>query len=262
LTLKHKLDLIHQEYNQREFVSPDPLEFLYAYPQVRDREIAGLVAALLAYGRVAQILKSVARVLDLLGPSPHEYLLTRTEADIVQDLKGFKHRFTTDGHMTDLLVGAGKVLHRFGSLEACFLSGFSSEDETVIPAMSHFIKELTRGGKMGILAADPERRSACKRNNLFLRWMVRKDQVDPGGWAEVPSSALVVPLDTHMFRIGTLLGFTRQKQANLKTALEITRGFRDLIPNDPVKYDFCLTRFGIRGEMNHDDLKAILSNDL
>lgn len=262
MTLKHKLDRIHAEYNRREFVSPDPLEFLYAYPLVKDREIAGLVAALLAYGRVAQILKAVSRVLDILGPSPHEYLLTRTEADIVHDLKGFKYRFTTEGHMTGLLVGVGKVLQRFGSLEACFLSGFSLDHGSVIPAMSHFVKELTCGKDMGILAADPDKRSACKRNNLFLRWMVRNDSVDPGGWAEIPCSALVVPLDTHMFRVGTLLGFTRQKQANLKTALEITRGFRDLVPDDPVMYDFCLTRFGIRGEMNHDDLKAILIDDL
>jgi uncharacterized protein (TIGR02757 family) len=259
LTLKQRLDCIHGQYNRREYVAPDPLEFLYNYPQVRDREIAALVAALLAYGRVAQILKAVTRVLDLLGPSPHGYLLTRNEADIVHDLEGFKYRFTTGEQMACLLVGVKTVLQRFGSLESCFVEGFSPDDKTVMPALSLFIKQLSCRGSMGILAADPDKRSACKRNNLFLRWMVRKDRVDPGGWENVPCSALVVPLDTHMFRVGTLLGFTRQKQANLKTALEITQGFRTLAPHDPVRYDFCLTRFGIRKEMNPAELKMILS---
>jgi uncharacterized protein (TIGR02757 family) len=261
LTLKQRLDRIHGQYNRREYVVPDPLAFLYGYSQVRDREIVALVAALLAYGRVAQILKAVTRVLDLFGPSPHDYLLTRTEADIVHDLGGFKYRFTTDKQMACLLVGVKTVLQRFGSLEACFAEGLCPDHETVVPALSLFAKQLSCRGSMGILVADPDKGSACKRNNLFLRWMVRKDQVDPGGWDNVPCSALVVPLDTHMFRVGTLMGFTRQKQASLKAALEITRGFRTLVPHDPVRYDFCLTRFGIRREMSPDDLKMILSGD-
>ncbi len=262
MTLKQTLDLIHNQYNRRAYVAPDPLAFLYAYPRVRDREIAGLVAALLAYGRVAQILKAVARVLDLFGPSPHDYLLTRSAADIAHDLEGFKYRFTTAEQMACLLVGVKTVLQRFGSLEACFAEGISPGDETVIPALSRFVKQLCCQGGMGILAADPDKQSACKRNNLYLRWMVRKDRVDPGGWENVPCSALVIPLDTHMFRVGALLGFTRHKQANLKTALEITRGFRALAPHDPVRYDFCLTRFGIRQEMSPDDLKRMLSGNI
>ena len=128
----------------------------------------------------------------------------------------------------------------------------------MIPALSAFIKGIGARGDAGILVADPDKKSACKRSNLFLRWMVRKDSVDPGGWEKIPKSALVIPLDTHMFRVGTLLGFTSRKQANLLTALEITRGFRELSPEDPVRYDFCLTRFGIREEMSPEDLKIML----
>jgi uncharacterized protein (TIGR02757 family) len=95
--------------------------------------------------------------------------------------------------------------------------------------------------------------SACKRLNLFLRWMVRQDGVDPGGWDNVPQSKLIVPVDTHMHRICLRLGLTTRKQANMATALEITEGFRALAPDDPVRYDFSLTRLGIRRDADLAD---------
>lgn len=113
-------------------------------------------------------------------------------------------------------------------------------------------------GRAGHLLADPGKSSACKRSHLFLRWMVRKDRVDPGGWDSVSPACLVVPIDTHMYRIGSVLGFTRRKSADKMCALEITRGFRRLAPNDPVRYDFALTRFGIRQQFDMDDLNAFL----
>ena len=107
------------------------------------------------------------------------------------------------------------------------------------------------------LLPDPSRGSAVKRLNLYLRWMVRKDDVDPGGWEDVPASKLIVPLDTHMYHFGQCYGFTCRKSADLKTAIEITRGFRQLNPEDPVKYDFAITRFGIRNELCWDDLDSM-----
>ncbi|MBW2226086.1 MAG: DUF2400 family protein, partial [Deltaproteobacteria bacterium] len=121
-------------------------------------------------------------------------------------------------------------------------------------------KTLTAGkNKPGHLVALPEKGSACKRMNLFLRWMVRKDRVDPGGWADVPLSKLIVPLDTHMHKISLQLGFTSKKQANMHAALEITDGFKNFVPDDPVKYDFSLTRFGIREGMDMNSLLSQLS---
>ena len=126
--------------------------------------------------------------------------------------------------------------------------------------MTFFAKKLTAGkNKPGHLVALPEKGSACKRMNLFLRWMVRNDNVDPGGWADVPLSKPIVPLDTHMHKIGLKLGFTSKKQANMDTALEITNVFKKFVPDDPVKYDFSLTRFGIREGMTMDSLLSQLS---
>ena len=124
------------------------------------------------------------------------------------------------------------------------------EDETVLPGMSRWVCWLleTSGATASSLLSDPARGSACKRHHLFLRWMVRQDDIDPGGWTLVLPRKLIVPVDVHMHRVGVRLGFTQRKQADAKTALEITDGFRRMSPDDPVKYDFALTRPGILGD--------------
>jgi len=251
--LKKKLDNLYNKYNQRRFVHPDPLEFLYSYKKIRDREIAGLIASSLAYGRVAQILKSVSFVLDKMNPSPYLFLNESTFKSICRTFEGFKHRFAGSNELAALLWGMKNVIKRFGSLHKCFSDGFSKDDETIIRAMTFFSTQLTSGkNKPGHLVAIPEKGSACKRMNLFLRWMVRKDRVDPGGWGGVPLSKLIIPLDTHMHRISIALNLTKRKQANMHTALEITSGFKKIVPEDPVQYDFALTRLGIRDDLDID----------
>ena len=156
-----------------------------------------------------------------------------------------------------MLFSAKRVIERYGSLQACFAAGLNGDD-TVLPALSSFTKELAlSGGLSNGLLPSPAGGSACKRLNLFLRWMVRRDDVDPGGWDGVPASKLIVPLDTHMHRIGLALGLTGRRQADLRTAAEITAAFRAIAPDDPVRYDFALTRLGIRDDL---DLSAFLES--
>lgn len=255
--LKKKIDNLYNQYNRRRYVHPDPLEFLYLYKEIRDREIVGLIASALAYGRVKQILKSVSFVLDRMNPSPYVFIMHSSYRSICKAFEGFTHRFADGNHLAGLLWGIKSVIARFGSLNKCFCHGLSPDDDTVIPAMIFFTRQLTAGeGNPGHLIPLPQKGSACKRMNLFLRWMVRKDSVDPGGWKHVPLSKLVVPLDTHMHQISLKLGLTAKKQANMNTVLEITSCFKNLVPHDPVKYDFVLTRFGIRKDM---DIKLICS---
>ena len=248
--LRSRLDSLYYKYNRRYYVHPDPLEFLYNYKHIKDREIVGLIASSLAYGRVAQILKSVSQVLSIMSPSPYIFLKRSTFKSISKSLKGFTHRFAKGNHLAALLWQTKKIVNRYGSLNNCFLEGFSTNDENVICATQFLTKQLKSGrNDPGHLVAMPNKGSACKRINLFLRWMVRQDEVDPGGWEGISPSKLLVPLDVHMHRIGVKLGLTDRKQANMLTALEVTSGFKKLIPNDPVKYDFALTRFGIRNDM-------------
>ncbi len=149
--------------------------------------------------------------------------------------------------MAALLTGIKRAMAVHGSLERLFAAGLSRGDATVLPALARFVGELrsSAGSALPSLLPSPADGSACKRLNLFLRWMVRRDAVDPGPWTTVPASRLVVPLDTHMFRIARGLGLTQRRQADLKSALEITAGFRALRPEDPVRYDFCLTRLAL-----------------
>jgi uncharacterized protein (TIGR02757 family) len=180
--------------------------------------------------------------------SPKRFLEESSGPRIRAAFAGFRHRFTPGEELSAMLVGAKRVLAKYGSLRACFLRGLHEKDTTVLPALSAFVDELSPRSRRRkfYLVPSPERGSACKRLHLFLRWMVRQDAVDPGGWREVPPSKLVVPLDTHMHRICTALNFTRRKQANAKAAAEITGVFRSIAPEDPVRYDFALTRLGMR----------------
>ncbi|MFO7554479.1 MAG: TIGR02757 family protein [Desulfobacterales bacterium] len=253
--IKRRLDNLYLRYNQHKYIHPDPIEFLYLYSDIRDREIAGLIASSLAYGRVKQILKSVSYVLNIMAPSPYLFLKNSTHASLQNAFKSFTHRFANGDHLAGLLQNVKNVVAQYGSLNECFIRGVSTDDTTLIPALNCFATALTNGNSNpGHLIALPEKGSACKRMNLFLRWMVRKDDIDPGGWNGVPMSKLIIPLDTHMHKISLKWDLTSRQQANMRTALEITSGFRQIVPDDPVKYDFVLTRFGIRDDMHIDDL--------
>lgn len=248
------LERLYVFYNSRKWVHPDPLEFLYGYDRLKDREVVGFIASSLAYGRVAQIHKSVSAVLDNMGPSPYDFLISATPSRLRKPYSDFRHRFTTGEELIQMLMGIKSVIQRYGSLYNCFLSGFNSNQANVFGGLSFLINELgaNLNRTKNSLLPLPERGSACKRLHLFLRWMVRSDNVDPGGWNRVSPSKLCVPLDTHMYRICLLLGLTGRKNCDMKTTLEITNAFRAIEPLDPVRYDFALTRLGMRKDTGPD----------
>lgn len=240
------LETLYKRYDDRTFVHPDPLETLYSYNNPEDLEVVGLIASGLAYGRVAQILKSIAAVLSKMD-SPYEFITTTSKSRMQKRFNGFKHRFTTDDELVGLLLGIKHTLRTYGSLENCFLEGVKHLEQPVLPGLHHLSDTLLvhSPGNQNSLLPHPKKGSACKRLNLFLRWMVRNDNVDLGIWTGVSPGDLIVPLDTHMHKIALTHGLTNRKNSSLSTALEITRGFARFSPNDPVRYDFALTRPGI-----------------
>jgi uncharacterized protein (TIGR02757 family) len=254
--IKNVLEKLYNRYNRREFIEPDPLQFVYHYSKPADMEVAALLAASLAYGRVQQIEKNLNDLFGRMGTSPYAFVMDFDKAGR-QKLNSFKHRFTTGRDISDLLGVLRKVLQENGSIEKYFLSGCSKDDENIIPALSRFCGSLCaiyakeNNGRVSnglkYLLASPVRGSACKRLNLFLRWMVRDDEVDTGLWKRIDKAKLIVPVDVHMGRLCRILGFHDRKAVSLSTAVKITECFAEIEPADPVKYDFALSRIGILG---------------
>ena len=250
--LAEAFETIYELSNRRELGHPDPLEFLYRYDRVEDREIAALIASSLAYGRVTMILKSVACVLDAMGSSPRAFIESGSETAWREQFADFRHRFTSGDDVAALLGGVKRVIGKSGSLGE-FLRSSRRACGTLEGALDALVEELESGRKNSLLCR-PSLGSACKRHFLMLRWMVRHDEVDPGGWHGLDPAELLVPLDTHMYSVCRSLRFTRRASADLKTAREITSVFASLRPDDPVRYDFALTRFGIRPDMSEAEL--------
>ncbi|HHV52724.1 MAG TPA: TIGR02757 family protein [Synergistaceae bacterium] len=250
-------DEVYYLYNRREYVPPDPLQFLYSYPDIEDREIVGLIAAMLAFGRVEQIIKSVGTVLNALGPHPRVSLMGLSEEELSASFFGFRHRWVKGPHIIALLRGIRSTIEEHGSLQRAFVLSLSSSDGDLLQALSLFVNGLIRSAGLSEMSGfipNPERKSACKRWHLYLRWMVRRDEVDPGGWDSISPSKLLIPLDTHMFRLGRRLGWISHKAPDQKAAVEFTRAFQVISPKDPVRYDFSLTRWGIRRDLDFSEL--------
>jgi uncharacterized protein (TIGR02757 family) len=263
--IKDVLERLYRKYNYHDLIKPDPLQFVYRYDNPSDMEVAALLAADLAYGRVEQIQKSLTNLFERMGESPYAFIKDFGKAE-QKSLKGFKHRFTTDQDISNLLMLLKKVLNRYAGIEEFFIQGYNPGDINIVPALSKFCNSLIdmyaaeHNGNIShglkYLLVNPAKGSACKRLNLFLRWMVRDDDVDTGLWKSIDKARLVVPIDVHMGRLCKILGFYDQKAVSLKTAVQITQGFAEIEPADPVKYDFALSRVGIVENCNgryHND---------
>jgi uncharacterized protein (TIGR02757 family) len=249
--IRDLLERLYARYNRRELIAPDPLAWVYKYERRADREVVGFIGSALAYGRVEQINKSVTKLFGIMGARPAEFAGNFSKGDR-RKFAGFKHRFNTGEDIADFLQLIKFMLDEYGSIDAYFLTGYKSEDANIIPALAKFCElllERVGGAKdrpgLKFLLSNPEEGSACKRLNLFLRWMVRKDDVDTGLWKKIGPEKLIVPVDVHMGRLSAILGFHSRKNLGIKAAQEITAGFAQINPADPVKYDFCLTRIGI-----------------
>ena len=235
----------------------DPVELVHRYQDPLDIEVAALLSASVAYGRVDLFKPRLRALLDALGEHPGHLARGASLAELRKLCGGFHYRMTGPDEVAALLSGAGRLSQQHGSLGAAFASAFRAAGEpTVRSALGLFLDGLFAGSgesgepsrRLKHLLPHPGRGSACKRLNLFLRWVVRgPDPVDFGLWREVPKSALVIPLDTHVHRIAGFIGLTRRADLSWATAEEITARLRAIDPVDPVRFDFALSHLGISG---------------
>lgn len=235
-------------------VEKDPVSFVHRFDRADDQEVVGLVAALLAFGNVKAILRSVERVVGVLGPRPAHAVDTVPRAVWERELQGFVHRVYRGDDVAAVLAHAGALRRAHGNLGAFFAACLARSDGGLAEALAEFADAL-RGEAAGDpasrglrhLVPDPRAGSACKRLLLYLRWMVRpRDGVDLGLWPVDPA-VLLIPVDTHVHRIARNLGLTAQRTASWRTAEEITARLSVFDPADPVRFDFALCHHGISG---------------
>ena len=257
--LRPALEALLAQTDAAARVRGDPVELPHRYRDARDIEVAALLSAALAYGRVDLFKPRLTALLDALGPHPAQTARNSTPVELLERTGGFSYRMTDGRDVACLLYGAGAMLREHGSLGKAFANHYRSlgnlrgalggfVDELCAPDFTPITGKRAPTRRLKHLLPHPGRGSACKRLNLFLRWMVRgPDGVDFGLWRGIPRAALVVPLDTHVHRIGRFIGLTRRKDLSWRTAEDVTTRLRQLDAEDPVRYDFALSHLGISG---------------
>lgn len=250
--VKPHLDRLLERFD-RSYLEPDPLAAALKFSSPGDVETACLIAASFAYGRADLIQKNVTQILDAMEGAPALFCESFNPPANREWMKNFAYRFQKREDLVALVRAIGSARKSNSSIKNLFLEGDDPSAETVLPGLVHMAVALRKlaGRKtapFNALLSDPSLGGASKRWNLFLRWMVRKDGVDPGVWSGAVSRArLVIPLDTHVARVGRQLGMLERKSGDWKAALELTRYLRALDPADPVKYDFAICSYGKLG---------------
>ncbi|MBF0516935.1 MAG: TIGR02757 family protein [Nitrospirae bacterium] len=254
--IKALLDGFYSTFNFGQRVLNDPIEFPRRYTLRQDIEAAGLAAACLAYGKVSLFKPVIERILSKMGASPADFLHQFDVARHAGLFSGISYRFNKEADITAFIY----ILHRaavtYGSIKDAFMAGFNGSIYEALGKFSTYMLSVDTtavyGGNVkpaGLcqLFPSPFKGGACKRFNMFLRWMVRDADIDLGIWPEIPKSSLVIPLDTHISRISRCIGLTKRKGNGWKTAVEITEALKLMDPEDPLKYDFALCHHGISG---------------
>lgn len=243
--LKSFLDRKVEQYNQPFFVKNDPISVPHLFTKKQDIEIAGFFAAIFAWGNRTTIINKTKELMQLMEMAPYEFVISHDEKDLKR-LLGFKHRTFND---TDLLYFVEFFKQHYShhkSLELAFTRQGNTAEKMLTGFHHYFfsLEDIPERTRKHI--ATPERNSTCKRLNMLLRWMVRRDDkgVDFGIWKDISPAQLICPLDVHVARVARQLGILKRKQNDWETALELTEYLRTLDKDDPVKYDFALFGLG------------------
>lgn len=258
--LRAPLERLYRDFDWTARIEKDAIQFPLRYADPGDREVAALLTACLAYGRVDLFGPWIDWALARMAPAPHRFILGFDPEKDGPRFDGFRYRFNRPRDLAAFCLATQRVLLGHGSLRACFLSGYAEAAPDVGPALERFVQafrsqdlrpifprgRLSRGYRH--LFPLPSRGGPCKRLHLFLRWMVRREPPDFGLWREVSPAKLLIPVDTHVENMSRAVGLTRRKSRTWRMAVEITKRLRLLDPSDPVKYDFALCHKRMSGD--------------
>ena len=246
--LKSFLDEKVEKFNQFGFIQDDPISIPHRFSKIQDIEIAGLFAAILAWGQRKTIIRKCSELLDRMDNDPHKFILQHKEKDLKRFLD-FKHRTFNSTDALYFISSLNSIYSNHDSMEDLFL--LTNEDETIEKGLVNFhntffsLKNYPHRTKKHL--PTPERKSTCKRMAMYLRWMVRTDSknVDFGIWRKISPAKLVCPCDLHVDRVARKLRLIKRKQTDWQTVLELTANLRKMDPLDPAKYDFALFGLGV-----------------
>ncbi|MDX1911320.1 MAG: TIGR02757 family protein [Saprospiraceae bacterium] len=250
ISLQKRLDAAVQRFNTPLFIASDPISIPHRFDRLQDREIMGFWTATLAWGQRKTIIQSANRLAELMDNAPYDFILHHEEKDRAR-FESFKHRTFQALDTLWFLHFFQEYYRRNHSLETAFSRHLGSKDITVENALAGFHRDFFNHpdapDRTRKHVATPERGSTCKRINMFLRWMVRRDHrgVDFGVWQNIRPGQLLIPLDVHVDRVARRLGLLHRKQSDWQAVLELTRCLREFDPDDPVKYDFALFGWGV-----------------
>lgn len=256
LLLAQSLEKWVVKYEQISFIENDPISIPHAFSNPRDQEIIGLFAALLAWGQRKTILKKMVDLCERMDYQPARFVL---HFDAYRDrtkLSDFKHRTFNEGDAFWLILNLQSALRQYGSIEAFFGAFMSPDDEHVEQGIQGFSSALMKfheetPNRLQKHLARPSTKSACKRINMYLRWMVRQNSaVDLGIWKSISPRQLLLPLDVHSGRVARRLGCLTRPQDDWQATLALSNFCRSLDANDPAKYDFAFFGLGVNGDLN------------
>lgn len=251
--LKKKLDYHYRHFDKSK-LTPDPLEFLHRYQNYHDIEISGIISSVFAYGNLKQIMSTLEKIHSIMNHNPYEYVRKYKVENGIEDFARIKHRFFSSSDIANLFKGLNKIYSEYSTLQEFFIIRIDSSGLDIKKLISSFSKRITgliyetdsAKHVIKFMFPDPNKGSACKRMNLFLRWMIRKDSLDFGLWHLIPTSNLIIPVDTHVAKICRNLKLTSLKNVSWKMAEEITQNLKKFDYEDPVKYDFAICHIGMR----------------
>jgi len=248
------LDEAHTRFMETNEAFADALGPALKFQDHRDKEFVAFICSVLAYGRIAQVKKSIHAVIDPMGDKPVEWLLRADDKLLTKTYRGWKHRFNTSHDILLFLNLLKQVYAKYQTLESFFEPSKHTDTFAMLVSFrKRFYALIPKNKKpkdsFHFLIPDPELNSASKRMNLFLKWMVRDTEPDFGLWKSYSKDKLIVPLDTHIYKQARSLGMTKRTAADLQTAIEITDFLKKLDPKDPTRFDFALCHLGIHGQI-------------
>ena len=248
LKTKEYLDTLVETYETKDFIKDDPVQFPHRFKDKKDIEIAGFLASIFAYGKREVFISKLNTLFEIMNNAPYKFVMAFDESNHALD--NFDYRFSVGIDLVQIMLILKTLYTEKESLESLFAYGWQ-EHKTVEgmlqTAVDYFYARVTLPVTKGFyhLLPNPKKKSACKRLNMYLRWMIRNGEVDLGIWNFMPKSELMIPLDVHVAKISRKLGLLQRKQNDYASVVELMKNLKEFDPNDPVKYDFAMFGYGV-----------------